>query len=116
MPQSGGATGPPGHPSRGHGHTRKDFSRKALPVARRSTYGHNPAAFSGTAWAVQDKSFIAADLRLPGDLAKPLGQVALPAPIGLKVSHFLPFGKDGPVSRRVGGRAFHEEQRSSNAR
>jgi len=76
----------------------------------------NPAAISEQPGAVQDKSFIAADLRLPGDLAKPLGQVALPAPIGLKVSHFLPFGKDGPVSRRVGGRALHEEQRGSDVR
>ena len=75
-----------------------------------------PPHFQEQPGAVQDKSFLAADVRLPGGQAKPLGQVALPAPIGLKVNHFLPFGKDGPVSRRVGGGAPHEEQRGSDVR
>jgi hypothetical protein len=36
-------------------------------------------------------------------LPAPLWHIALPPPVGLKVSHFLRIGKDGPVSRRVGG-------------
>jgi len=75
-----------------------------------------PPHFQEQPKAVQEKSFLSADVRLPGDLALPLGQVALPALIGLKVNHFLPFGKDGPVSRRVGGGAPHEEQRNSDVR
>ena len=94
----------------------KIFPGKPCRLVAGAPTATNPAASSGTAGAVQDKSFLAADVRLPGGQAKPLGQVALPSPIGLKVSHFFPFGKDGPVSRRVGGGAHHEEQRNSDVR
>ena len=94
----------------------KIFSGKPCRLVAGAPTATNPAAFSGTAGAVQDKSFLAADVRLPGGQAKPLGQVALSSPIGLKVSHFFPVGKDGPVSRRVGGGAYHEEQRNRDVR
>ena len=94
----------------------KIFPGKPRRLVAGAPTATNPAAFSGTAGAVQDKSFLAADVRLPGGQAKPLGQVALSFLIGLKVSHSLPFGKDGPVSRRVGGGVLHEEQRGSDVR
>jgi hypothetical protein len=94
----------------------KIFPGKPCRLLTGAPAATNPAAFSGTAGAVQDKSFLSADIRLPGGLAKPLGQVALPSPIGLKGSHFFPFGKDGPVSRRVGGGPYQEEQRNRDVR
>ncbi len=82
---------------------------KALPVARRGALRqpilpHYPEPPE----AVQNKSCLAAGLH-------PRGMAPGP-PVGLKVSHFLPFGKDCPVPGRVGAGGPQGEPRGSDGR